>query len=84
MSDKRAQIAVPELAEAGISRDTILRTLDRLLLAQQAPDLPPARRERIIEIREDIRRGVYVTEQHLRQALLGAIADVAHNPAPQD
>jgi hypothetical protein len=52
----------------GLDRWAVLRALDRERLAAEAPDVPAARLARIVKIRDEIRRGVYLTDDRLATA----------------
>ncbi len=62
---------------AGVDRWAVLRALDAERLSEEAPDVQPARRARIVKIRDAIRRGAYVTEERLRAALERALDEIA-------
>jgi hypothetical protein len=53
---------------AGLDRYAVLRSLDRERFADEAPDVPAARRARIVKIRDEIRRGVYANPHRLAVA----------------
>jgi hypothetical protein len=67
----------------GLDRYAVLRSLDRQYLAEVAPDVPRERRQRIVKIRDEIRRGVYETPERLDQALDRAIPDAFEPPRPR-
>lgn len=54
---------------AGLDRYAVLRSFDRERLADEAADVPPERRARIVKIRDEIRRGVYASERRFAVAL---------------
>ncbi len=64
-------------APEGVDRYAIRRALDGERLADEAPDVPAARRSRIVKIRDEIRRGVYETPERLAIAMLRALDDAA-------
>lgn len=59
---------------AGLGSAAVLRALEREALAAAAPELEPRRRERILRVREEVRRGRYLTPERLAIALERALA----------
>lgn len=58
----------------GLDRWAVLRALDRERLAATAPDVPRPRLLRIVKIRDEIRRGTYLTGERLAIAVASALA----------
>jgi hypothetical protein len=63
-------------APDGIDRYAVHRALDRERLREEAPDLPRERLARIVKARDELRRGVYETEERLETALGRALLDL--------
>ena len=53
----------------GLDRYSLHRALDRERLAEEAPDVPRDRLARIVQIRDELRRGVYETPERLTTAI---------------
>ena len=64
---------------AGLDRWAVLRSFDRERFAEEARDVPPSRRRRIVKIRDEIRRGTYDTGERLAIALAAALAQASRD-----
>ena len=67
----------------GLDRYAVLRSLDRERLAEEAPDVPADRRARIVRIRDEIRRGLYDTDERVRVAIERAMEAADRPPPPR-
>jgi hypothetical protein len=68
---------------AGLDHYAVLRSLDRERFADEAADLPPERRARIVKIRDEIRRGVYASERRIALALERLLRALAAEDRPR-
>ena len=60
----------------GLDRYAVLRALDKERLRAEAPDLPLERIERIVRIRDELRRDIFESPERLETAILRAAADM--------
>ena len=56
-------------APAPLDRYAVMRSLDKERLREEAPDLPRDRLQRVVRVRDEMRRGVYETPERIARAV---------------
>jgi hypothetical protein len=76
--DRLAAEAADRLeAPDGLDRYAVRRAIDREEIAASAPDVDTERLRRIVRLRDEIRRGTYVTDERLAIAIARALEAIS-------